>query len=139
MYSVTIVILTSFGLLCGLYFCLSWFPKTYLAKRRGATVLSWREVIDFAGPPAGITALYVLAMINIINTGVAPAPTLGIKVARILTTVIFDLIVLSRAERWWRKLREDSGESAAFVPNQRPSSEHHGALEGSDEQYTGDR
>lgn len=137
MYSFVIVALTCLGLLAGLYFCLSWFPKTYLAKRRGATVLSWREVLDFAAPPAGITALYVLAVWNMITTGVQPAPTLGIKVARILTTVIFDLIVLSRAERWYNKLRDEDGESPAFVPKQRPSSDHTYALEGTDEHDPG--
>lgn len=130
-YAPTVVALTIVGLVLSSFFVLSWTPSAFRARFKGLGRATWFELVDMAGLPCGIFVLYALSVFNLLVVGVTPAPTLGVRVARVLSIVIFDVIVGMRAYRWARILA--TGEPVVHLHRRRASSNHDNALEGSDD------
>ena len=130
MYDVVIIALTISGLLLSAFFVLTWIPSAARSLIRGTLPkrFSKLEVIDITGLPLGIFLLYSTSVYNLTTLGVTPAPTFGVKFARILTVVLFDFIVGLRAYRWALILR--SGAPAVEQSHRDAFSEQTKALEG---------
>lgn len=129
MYQLTIVVFTLLGLLLSAFFVLTWTPFAFrtLYRHTLPARFSALEVIDITGLPLGIFVLYLLSVLNLLTVGVQPAPTVGVAVARVLSVVIFDVIVGLRAYRWARILL---GGPATAQDRHDAYSEHYSASEG---------
>ena len=115
MYEFTVIFLTGLGLVASLVFALTWVPASIMARRNNDPNATLIRLTDYAALPMGIGALYTLSMFNLLTTGVAPAANGWQMLNRIMTVVIFDLIVGLRAIRWLKTWATDHNKT--WSPN----------------------